>query len=323
MRATKYFIFSLVIIWSTYYAGKFISGSEKTFLFPSHPLLSILQKLPTDSRIAFFDDSSRIAPNMSSWYGVATIDGLNPVYAKRYGLFNSYVLHGDFGYVQRISVQFDARAIADPSNDIPRARMRKALSLLGASHIISRKNSWHDELYPISWENDDYQVRENHSALPFVYFTSSCYAALSATEAIRTVFQPDEHIGINRVVVEGLYTDVCKKTEQDTAMPQAGVTLKRQTNDLFTVSVEVNRPGFLVVSQNALPGWSASEDGKEIPILVANGIFQALYLTPGDHTVQLAYRPVSFIAGLVLGCVGFALLLVLSSYFWYTKRILK
>jgi hypothetical protein len=47
----------------------------------------------------------------------------------------------------------------------------------------------------------------------------------------------------------------------------------------------------LVRRETLLPGWTASVDGRRVPIHRSQGIFQAVSLRPGHHEVEFAYLP--------------------------------
>ena len=70
----------------------------------------------------------------------------------------------------------------------------------------------------------------------------------------------------------------------------------------------------LVLSLDYLPGWKAYIDDKEAPIFSAYGCFSAVYVTAGEHDVELTYRqPGVFTGGLISsgGILIFAALFVL------------
>ena len=56
--------------------------------------------------------------------------------------------------------------------------------------------------------------------------------------------------------------------------------------------------GFLVVTQNAMPGWRAWVDGVPETIYLADGLFQGVAVKGGDKEVRLSYEPASFRIGL-------------------------
>ncbi len=75
--------------------------------------------------------------------------------------------------------------------------------------------------------------------------------------------------------------------------------------------------GWLLVRDAFAPGWNAKVDGKKTPILLAEGMFRALPLTEGPHTVEMRYTP----PGLWLGVAGFiAGLLALGGLFIVRRR---
>jgi hypothetical protein len=55
--------------------------------------------------------------------------------------------------------------------------------------------------------------------------------------------------------------------------------------------------GYLILTDSSYPGWSASVDGEERPIGLANLFFRAVRLSPGDAEVRFSYRSESFERG--------------------------
>jgi hypothetical protein len=56
--------------------------------------------------------------------------------------------------------------------------------------------------------------------------------------------------------------------------------------------------GYLVNVADYFPGWRARVDGNDAPIYLANGLFRAVPLPPGDHTVEFWYDPPAVDIGL-------------------------
>ncbi len=55
--------------------------------------------------------------------------------------------------------------------------------------------------------------------------------------------------------------------------------------------------GYLVLLDSYAADWRASVDGRPAEIVRADGLFRAVRLAPGRHTVTFAYRPVAFYWG--------------------------
>jgi hypothetical protein len=69
-----------------------------------------------------------------------------------------------------------------------------------------------------------------------------------------------------------------------------------------SVEVELDAPaaGLLVLTDTWYPGWRAIRDGRELPILRANGLFRAVAVPAGPSRVRFEYAPASFRAGVAL-----------------------
>lgn len=61
--------------------------------------------------------------------------------------------------------------------------------------------------------------------------------------------------------------------------------------------VEAPADGVFLLAQRAAPGWRVEVDGVRREALVANGIFRAVALSPGRHTIVWTYSPASFFIG--------------------------
>lgn len=66
------------------------------------------------------------------------------------------------------------------------------------------------------------------------------------------------------------------------------------------LAVRRSLPGWLVAAQTFHPGWRAYVNGREVPLLRANGAFQAVELAAGASEVEFVYAPKSFETGLSL-----------------------
>ncbi len=76
-----------------------------------------------------------------------------------------------------------------------------------------------------------------------------------------------------------------------------------------TIHITLETPGYLVLADTWYPGWEATVDGRPAPLMRANYAFRAVWLERGEHTVEMAYRPASLVAG---GIISVTALLALS-----------
>jgi hypothetical protein len=99
------------------------------------------------------------------------------------------------------------------------------------------------------------------------------------------------------------------KTGRSTQLPPQSPTFLKDSAEHISISANLAKPGFLVLSDQYYPGWTAHIDGVEAPVYRANGVFRAVYLPAGGHLIQFDYQPQSVYLGLVLASAG-ALIIV-------------
>jgi len=80
--------------------------------------------------------------------------------------------------------------------------------------------------------------------------------------------------------------------------------------DQMKFAVNSSADGWLFVADLWYPGWRAWVDGIRVPVVRANYLFRAIPVKAGSHEVILAYRPVSFYAGLAIGVLGWGIFFV-------------
>jgi uncharacterized membrane protein YfhO len=69
-------------------------------------------------------------------------------------------------------------------------------------------------------------------------------------------------------------------------------------------------PALLVLSEPYYPGWQATVDGEPVPVLRADYILRAIPVPPGEHTIQVTFRPFSFAAGATISVLTGVVLIV-------------
>jgi uncharacterized membrane protein YfhO len=83
------------------------------------------------------------------------------------------------------------------------------------------------------------------------------------------------------------------------------------TPNRAVVATDSDLPAYLVFSENHYPGWHASIDGAPAPIVRANGIFRAVLVPAGNHTVTFRYLPTSLRLGAAMTLAGVIAVIIL------------
>jgi len=96
---------------------------------------------------------------------------------------------------------------------------------------------------------------------------------------------------------------------------QASVRTIARTNN--TWSAEVNAPtnGWVVFAESWFPGWRATVDGVERPLVRADVAFSAIAVPAGNHVITKTYRPAAPLVGLTASLIA-ALILA----FWRVSQ---
>jgi len=89
------------------------------------------------------------------------------------------------------------------------------------------------------------------------------------------------------------------------ARPFTPVTAERRHSPTdVEYRVELDRPGVLVASESAYPGWIATLDGEPTECFRADYVLRAVEVPAGTHTVRFQYRPTSVMIGLLASGLG-------------------
>jgi hypothetical protein len=138
----------------------------------------------------------------------------------------------------------------------------------------------------------------------------------------RPVYAPDERQALALMVALGNQNQLRHRiVVEDSSYPlpptAAASGTARIVEDLperVVIEADLQTPGYLVLADTFDPGWTATDNGRPVPIRPAYVAFRAVYLTAGHHTVVFTYRPTGFVLGLALSACGIQLGLLFSLF---------
>ena len=78
------------------------------------------------------------------------------------------------------------------------------------------------------------------------------------------------------------------------------VAVQRLSSSELAVTVATDTDGILVISEWDLPGWRATMDGEEVPLLTADFALQGLLVPAGNHEIALTKGDRAAAAGMLL-----------------------
>ncbi len=151
----------------------------------------------------------------------------------------------------------------------------------------------------------------NDQALPPAFFVSRAAVLKDEPSYLEALYSIDPfRCVLFRKAPPGHQTPV-----KLTADPGGEVKLLQWKDEEVHLQVMAQRPGYLVMTQAAYPGWTAWVDGRKTSILKAYGFLTALPIGPGAHEVRFVYREPWLVAGLIVSPLWLSGLL-----FWTFRR---
>jgi len=184
-----------------------------------------------------------------------------------------------------------------------RARL---LDLLSARWIVTPSPpGWLDDRYRrISAPDAELAVFENPHALPRAYRVPG---ALPAPEGLGRALRgmlSDEFDPKRHVLLESPPRRLLRSAAARLRDRQATVSIERYDEESVALRTNGARPGVVVLTDAWFPGWLATVDGKQAPLLRANLAFRGVVVPAGEHVVEMHYRPASRRRGLWLAAVA-------------------
>jgi hypothetical protein len=144
------------------------------------------------------------------------------------------------------------------------------------------------------------RLYENTAALPRAWVVGRVEPARDDDEATRLLKSPDFRPRESVVI--------------DSAAPPAlppgplasSVAWRHRGPDRAALEISASRDAVLVLADTHHPGWTATVDGREVPVHRANLAFRAVSVPAGTHAVEFRFRPASARWG-ILGGLAFCL----------------
>jgi uncharacterized membrane protein YfhO len=80
------------------------------------------------------------------------------------------------------------------------------------------------------------------------------------------------------------------------------------------IQAQSNASGYLILTDTFYPGWVATVDGEQKEITQAFGLFRAVEIGAGSHTVEFRFEPMSLKVGAIISIASMMVLMGLLTY---------
>jgi hypothetical protein len=129
--------------------------------------------------------------------------------------------------------------------------------------------------------------------VPRVYITSHAVYEAQTARTLRILSSPDFDPLKQVLLNEKISSEMNRRSGGE-------AKIVRYSNNNVVIDASLDASGILVLTDTFYPGWKVLVDGKESRILQANHFFRGVQLSPGNHTVEFRYVPLSFKVGLAI-----------------------
>ncbi|MEQ8765566.1 MAG: hypothetical protein RL885_16690 [Planctomycetota bacterium] len=218
-------------------------------------------------------------------------------------------------------------ALEPRSGELERVRYHQVFDLLGVRFVTSlREIDGAGLLEPVasevleahgSHETHELHLYRNMTAMPRAYLVPEVRIFEAREKILEELvyIEPKRYACLEASFLEGsgLPNELLEPAQRETFFGAfEEVPVHKLGPDRVRISLELERPRYLILTGSWDPGWRANDQGRDVPILRANYCQQALFLEKGLHELELSYEPWSYRAGLWISGASLALLIA----FW-------
>ncbi|MDB4948700.1 MAG: hypothetical protein JWM27_1349 [Gemmatimonadetes bacterium] len=282
----------------------FFTGPGADTTFAADEVIDFLRRQPQPSRtwVLPFQPYHNGGDYLMG-FGLDQVAGEHPVPLQRYveyiGTSRSStadfhnVLGGDPGVVQTPNGQaiaFPARAALLDAANVRYVVATAPLAVAGLREVFRGREAI---------------VYENAGALPRAYLVPRAVPVKDKGASLAAILAPGWDP--RRTAIVEAPTDL--GVNGDAVRGDARVTEYAPTH--VAVRTQADRTALLVLADNEYKGWTATVDGRDVPVVYANHTFRGVPVPAGAHEVRFEFRPDKLYLGFY---VYLACLLLLAGY---------
>lgn len=274
------------------FATKWQPFDVKQLVYPYVSVIEGFQKIEGYNRVL-----GNFGAETAVYYHLPSVEGYDPLYIRQYGQLVASMTDGKLQDSYRSAVSFIKNNYNTP----------QMINLLGITYIVHKKGDdfvgwtfpyWnYPGQYEKIFEDSAYRIYKNTQSLPHAFIASSYRVIPNNQQAITTLlsntFNPKKEVILQKDLGVSLI-----------ASNTATAEIQKYSANSVVITASTQHASLLVLLDNIYPGWIATVDGKQTPILTADYSFRTIQLPEGTHTVVFTYRPQSFIVGLYLAIIG-------------------
>jgi hypothetical protein len=141
------------------------------------------------------------------------------------------------------------------------------------------------------------------------------------------IYVPDENAGVTQLLDESFdlrnlaISSVPLELPATSELAATRADLIEYKDASIKIAATAARPGLLIVSDAYHPDWEVTVDGHPAALLRVNHVMRGVILSPGEHVVEMKFKPNGLGASLIVAAFGFIIPVLLLFFERHQKRI--
>lgn len=322
LRIKKYLGILLILILfssSFLFVHKYISFSDKKFLYPTHPLIEFIKESQGFYRYWGYG-SAALPNNFATVYKIYSPEGYDPV---NNSFYNELLSSSRGAKYEGAFSRSDALLYAVtefPFKDINDPRYR-IMDILGVKYIGFEKGEISKieqarlapSRYQKIWEKDNFIIFENKKVFPRTFLVDRFILRTDKEESLREIY--DKNIDLRKTVIVPENLSIKENKRAGSA------EIISYSSNKITIETETNEPKILVLSDAFYPGWKAKINDVETKIVRVDHALRGVVIPSGKNRVEFYYFPPSFYTGILISVTSFIIAVIL--YFRRKNNAIK
>jgi hypothetical protein len=260
---------------------------DPAWYYPRVPLLDRIAKSSSGRIIAFQCLPATLA-QVAGLRDVRGYDGVDPRRYVQLLLLAGEPRENDFVYGR---TEWLKPKVSYPT--LESVKFSPILDLLGVEYMIIRGAV--QGAFKPAFVEPDYWALRNPSALPRVFVPA------------RVESVPDEKERLSKLAAPDFDPKAVAYVETAAAVPEGArgrATIIAETPSEVNLSLSMETPGLVVLTDTWDQGWRARLNGEPVPILIADHALRGVVVPQGSWILKFDYQPASLPMGLVLFGLG-------------------
>jgi len=268
------------------------TASPRSIEYPETDAIRFLKKDKSNYRII---TSGNFMSNSFAPYGIADAGGYASIYPRRYG---EYLHLSKFGLnvtlPEQLSRWTNFRKVASPLFD-----------LINVKYVLLPPPVLVDTPKLKLVYDKEIKIFENRDAFSRVFFVPSYQFCSTRKEAYETIATFSTSDFREKVILE-VMPPRAFTTDNSILSTKANTNIDviEYKPGKMAFDIQTDRKGFLVISDNYHPAWKAKMDGRPATVYRANYIMKAIPVEAGSHNIEVMFRPIGLILGIIATALG-------------------